>query len=258
MEPLNPYPTRFMLNVDQLLPCHSIDCVIIGYDKGELSVLVLKWKDLPLWSLPGGFIKIDEHLNEAALRILKDRTGLDMPFLTQFHTFGQAGGKRMSVESDIRELIKSHYPSMGTWFENRFITTGYLAMVQPSECRLTPDELSESCVWIPIKDLPDLIYDHNTIVKQAIAHVKRQLNYLPVGKSLLPETFTMKSFKLLYESILGRELDRANFQKKMLKLGMLTRRGKENKGGAHKAPYLYSFDHDKYQELLEKGIGFIP
>ena len=92
---------------------------------------------------------------------------------------------------------------------------------------------------------------------KALEQVRNQINYLPIGISLLPEKFTMKEYQLLYEEILQRKLDRANFQKKMLKLGFLDRHEKKLSGGAHKAPYLYAFNDERYNELLEKGIGYL-
>ena len=121
----------------------------------------------------------------------------------------------------------------------------------------TPDILSDDCTWHPVNELPRLIYDHGDIVIKAMEELQRWINYMPVGMSLLPEKFTMKDFQILYEQILNRQLDRGNFQKKMLKLGFLDRHEKQLTGGAHKAPYLYSFNENKYNELVEKGIGYI-
>ena len=142
------------------------------------------------------------------------------------------------------------------WFKQRFITTGYLSLVDIQKCGPKPDAFSEIIKWSPLDELPDLIFDHNEIVKCAIDFVKNQINYLPIGITLLPEKFTMKQLQSLYEAILGKKLDRGNFQRKMLKLEIFIRHEKQLEGGAHKAPYLYSFDKDKYKELLEQGFGF--
>ena len=113
--------------------------------------------------------------------------------------------------------------------------------------------MSESIDWYGIHELPDLIYDHREMVEEAIRYVRNQINYLPIGMTLLPEKFTMKELQNLYESILEKKLDRGNFQRKMLKLGIFKRHEKQLDGGAHKAPYLYSFDEEKYQDLLDKA-----
>ena len=114
---------------------------------------------------------------------------------------------------------------------------------------------SEAIGWIPIEELPDLIFDHKHMVDSSLTYIRNQINYLPIGITLLPEKFTMKQLQLLYEAILSRKLDRGNFQRKMLKLDIFIRHEKQLEGGAHKAPYLYSFDKEKYQALLKQGFG---
>ena len=132
-----------------------------------------------------------------------------------------------------------------------------MALVNPETFSPIPDYLSDSCEWIPIKEMPELLFDHNQMIDKAKDYVSVQIKYLPIGLSLLPKKFTMKTLQKLYEVILCRTLDRANFQKKMLKLGILNRHEKQMSGGAHKAPYLYSFNKIKYHEFLESGIGFL-
>jgi len=255
---MNPYShlSSIKLNTSDLMPGLSIDCVIIGFDAGALNILVMKLYEMDTWILPGGFIRLDEHMDHAASRILEERTGLKLPYLQQFYTFGDEDRRDISAflgslkpQDLTSELVK--------WLKQRFISTGYLSLVDLRKSKPTPDALSEACRWIPLKELPELLFDHRDIVRKALDHIRNQINYMPVGKSLLPAKFTMKDLQLLYESILDRELDRGNFQKKMLKLGFLLRQEKKKGGGSHKAPYLYSFDLLKYNELLKKGIGFI-
>ncbi len=243
--------------IDVWVPGQTVDCVIIGYGDHTLHVLTLRWKNSNFWALPGGFVHRDENLDDAARRVLKDRTGLDFPFLKQFHTFGDKG--RLDTE-----IMKNELKSVGVtnskvfeFLTQRLITTGYLALVKLDECELQQDVLSDAIEWKPVKELPQMIFDHNEIVERALMTIKMEINYLPVGLSLLPEKFTMKDFQKLYECIAEVALDRANFQKKILKLQITKRLEKQMNGGAHKAPYLYSFDKEKYNELLEKGIGFM-
>ncbi len=244
------------VDVKGLIPGQSIDCVIIGFDQHELKILLLKWKNKELWSVPGGFIYKNDDMDSAAVRVLKNRTGLDFLFLEQFYTFGNCN--RGKLEPGFWE---ENIPEFGSdfidWLKQRFISTGYLSLVDIAKCNPVPDFISDVCEWISVDNLPKLIFDHDLIVKKALSHIKIQINYLPIGISLLPKKFTMKSLRNLYESILNRSLDRGNFQKKILKLKILIRHEKQLTGAANKAPYLYSFDKAKYKSLLDEGIGFI-
>lgn len=248
--------SKLRMDASEWMPGLSIDCVIIGFDQGKLHILITKVFDTHVWSLPGGFIRKEENMDQAACRILEERSGMTLPYLQQFYTFGDVNRRE---PSSILSQLKSHkaLQEMAKWLEQRFISTGYLSFVNLRKSNPSPDALGETCSWIPVEKLPELLFDHRNIINKALEHVRNQINYMPVGKSLLPEIFTMKEFQLLYESILGRELDRGNFQKKMLRLGFLKRLEKMKGGGSHKAPYLYSFDTDTYNELLEKGIGYM-
>lgn len=244
------------LDLTQLIPGQSVDCVIIGFEEQELKILILKWKvEGDIWALPGGFIFKEEDLDKAAIRVLQERTGIKLPFLEQFKTFGDLGRRNSDVLTKNMEFLGVK-GKMADWFEQRFITTGYLSLVDIQKSDPQPDFSSEKIKWASLEELPHLIFDHNDIVKTAIDFIKNQINYLPIGITLLPEKFTMKELQGLYESILQKKLDRGNFQRKMLKLGIFNRHEKHLEGGAHKAPYLYSFDKEKYDKLLEQGFGF--
>jgi ADP-ribose pyrophosphatase YjhB (NUDIX family) len=239
------------------LPNVSIDCVVIGFDLQQLQILLLKLKEHDLWMLPGGFIHLDEDMDQAATRILEERTGIKLPYLKQFHTFGDVDRNKKSTFPDIDQKSETEYKRMLEFVKQRFISSGYLSLVDIRSCAPTPDTLSDQCTWKPVKQLPQLLYDHQEILEKALEQLKSRINYMPVGNSLLPEKFTMKEFQALYEQILSRSLDRGNFQKKMLKLGFLDRHEKQLTGGAHKAPYLYSFNKKRYNELVKQGIGYI-
>ena len=247
----------FQTDTSSLLPGVSIDCVVIGFDLQELHILLLKLKEYDLWMLPGGFIQLEEDMDQAATRILEERTGIKLPYLKQFHTFGDVNRRDKSKLPELRDFHKEDLKKMQAFLKQRFISSGYLSLIDMRSCNPKPDALSDECTWIPLSQLTKLIYDHGDIVGKAMEQLRSRINYMPVGMSLLPEKFTMKEFQILYEQILNKSLDRGNFQKKMLKLGFLDRHEKQLSGGAHKAPYLYSFNEQKYNELVEKGIGYI-
>mgnify|MGYP001497760907 CR=1 FL=1 len=232
------------------LPHLSVDCVIFGFHENELKVLLLEWKDSKRWSLPGGFVLKNEHIDDSAVRILKRRTGLDKIYLRQFHAFGDPARKKK------KHGLKPPPDATDSWMMDRFITIGYWALVEFSKVVPTPDQFSSSCQWWDVKDVPDLILDHNEIIDTALESLRNHLNDYPIGKDLLPEKFTMPELQHLYETILDKQLDRRNFQKKILSLEILDRLRELKHGGAHKAPYLYRFNQRKYEAALKQGIKF--
>lgn len=223
----------------------SVDCVIFGFHENQLKVLLLKWKKGP-WCLPGGFIKMQESLQESATRTLFERTALKNIFLQQFKVFGHP--QREKGKSKDKRL-------QGTWLQDRFVTIGYYALVDYSKVKPQPDIFSDECKWWDIEEVPDLIYDHNEILKEALAVLRLDLNYHPVGYNLLPEKFTMPELQRLYETILSKPIDRRNFQKKILSLKILIRLKERKTGGAHKAPFLYKFEKSKYEKALRDGLA---
>jgi 8-oxo-dGTP diphosphatase len=244
-------PEFFEKGDQYYLPHISLDCVIFGFHDDRLKVLLLQWKDTERWCLPGGFIYRDEHIEDAAVRVLKDRTGLNNIYLHQFHAFGDPNRERG------KHGVKKPFEVKGkSWLMDRFITIGYWALVEHSEVTPAPDEFSLSCKWFDIKKVPEMILDHNQILDGALVSLRLHLNDYPVGKDLLPQKFTMPELQSLYETIFGKKLDRRNFQKKMLSFGILERLKERKQGGAHKAPFLYRFDQKKYQQALKQGLKF--
>jgi 8-oxo-dGTP diphosphatase len=233
------------------IPHISVDCVIFGFHEGELKVLLLQWKDSKKWCLPGGFILKEEHIDDAAVRILQNRTGLKNIYLQQFYTFGDPVRERKNHGVHPPPDVKGK-----SWLMARFITIGYWALVEFSKVNPTPDDFSLECRWWQINKIPSLILDHNEILKKALSSLRLHIQDYPLGKDLLPQKFTMPELQTLYETILGKELDRRNFQKKMLSLGILDRLKERKQGGAHKAPYLYRFDAKKYLQASKQGLKF--
>ena len=238
----------------ELHPGFSVDCVIFGFHENQLNVLLLQMKGAKNWSLPGGFILKDEDVDTAANRILEFRTGLNNLFLKQFHLFGNTNRNDLEFNKKIMATYDVH-PEKDHWFLQRFITMGYYALVEFSKASPRADQLSSACEWWDINNLPGLVLDHRGIVETALENLRRQLSYLPIGYNLLPKKFTMPELQKLYETILGKQLDRRNFQRKILSFNILKRLEERKTGVAHKAPYLYSFDLDNYNKALKEGLS---
>ncbi len=232
----------------------SIDCVIFGYHEHQLKVLLLKNKG-GYWSVAGGFIKHEETLQEAATRILAERTGLDKLFLQQFQTFGEPGrsirtDEQVKALSDIAKapIAKNH------WLLERTLSLGYYAVTEYSKVNPKADYFSETSEWRDIDNLPPMVFDHKLIVTEALKALRMQIYHQPIGFNLLPEKFTLPEIHDLYETILGKKLDRRNFPKKLMALGLIKKLDEQKKIGAHRSPYLYKFDKRRYDKALKEGI----
>ena len=234
----------------------SLDCVVFGFHSNQLKVLVLRMKKSGEWALPGGFVREDESIEVAASRVLNVRTGLDEIFLRQFNVFSDPQRSKKNPAVNDLVLTQMGYPER-SWFDQRFISVGFYALVEFSQVQPQPDELSDVCDWINLDEIGNcnLMMDHNEILNKALETLRLQLTFQPIGYNLLPEKFTMSELRKLYETILGKELDRRNFQRKILAYDILTRLEEVRKGVAHKAPALYKFNLENYQKALEEGLG---
>lgn len=229
-----------LINTKNFVEHISVDCAIFGFHKDFMKVLLLKYHDLDLWSLPGGFVFNDEDLREAAARVLFERTRLQDLFLDQFHTFGRIDRTQNNVHQILLknkgiEVPKDH------WIFQRFITVGYCSLIDYSLAETFPDALNESCEWFDVDQLPKMAFDHDRIIKVGLEHLRKNLDTQIVAYNLLPEKFTMNDLQTVYESVLGEKFRRNNFQRKMLSLNTLERLEKFFDGSANKAPYLYKF-----------------
>ena len=231
------------------LPHLSIDCVVFGFHDGHLKVLLLEMTGTGEWCLPGGFIEHGESIDRAAVRIVNQRTGLKNIYLRQFYAFGDPARQRK------RKAETPKGAKVSSWIMKRFVTLGYWSLVEYSKAIPIPDQFSLQCCWVNVSRVPSLILDHNKILDKALQSLRLSLNDYPAGRELLGEKFTMPELQKLYETILGKKLDRRNFQKQMLAIGILKRLGEKRQGGAHKSPFLYSFDSRKYKTALKKGLN---
>lgn len=226
------------------MPGFSIDCAVFGFHDGMLKILLTKIKDQDLWGLPGGYIKKNENLKDAASRILKDRTGAENIYLQQFRVFGDLNRSE--------DFFKEYDDTL--WHKQRFISLGFYALVDYSQVQIMIDDLSNACEWVPIDEIQGFMMDHQNIFDHALISLRKQLNYKPIGYKLLPEEFTMPELQRLYEIILNKKLNRGNFYRKMIGYDILDKLDEPRKGGAHKAPNLYKFNLEKYNSALENGF----
>ena len=231
----------------------SVDCVIFGFDKEnkKLKILLLKYHDLDLWSLPGGFVFNDEDLRQAASRVLYERTHLQDIFLDQFHTFG----KITRTENNVHQILlrnKGIEVSKDHWIFQRFVTVGYCSLIDYSLVQTFPDSFNETCDWFYVDQLPKMAFDHERIIAVGLKHVRKNLDTQIVAYNLLPEKFTMNDLQCLYEIVLNEKFRRNNFQRKILGLNTLQRLEKLYDGSANKAPYLYKFSDIQKEDLTEE------
>jgi 8-oxo-dGTP diphosphatase len=219
-------------------PNLAVDCVVFGLDQPNNLKIMLIRRNLPpfkdQWALPGGFVHIDESVDAAARRELQEETGLQEVFLEQLYTFG-------SVDRDPRE---------------RVVTVAYYALVNLKEHSIQAATDASEAAWFPISHLPPLAFDHDEIIAMAIARLKGKVRYEPIGFELLPKKFTLPQLQTLYETVLGTPLDKRNFRKKILKMGLLIELDETQTDVAHRAARLYQFDESTYRQLKEKGFNF--
>ena len=231
------------------IPQVSIDCVIFGYSEQQLQVLIPKinFKG-DFWALPSGFVFQDEDIDDAAHRILRERTGIESIYLEQFRVFGRAN---RSSKEFLDKLIQQNFDKLGEksashtteydWFTKRFLSVGYYALVDINKVVPQKTDLDESIEWYGIHDLPRMIMDHEEIINEALKTLQSHIDEKINAFNLLPDTFTMKEVQEVYEAISGKTFVRTNFQKMILSLDVLERLEKKFTGAQNKAPYLYRF-----------------
>lgn len=237
------------------IPNISVDCIILSFHSGGIKVLLCKLNDSDKWMLPGGLVGKDEDPDESAYRVLDKKTGLKKDvYLKQFYFFGKKGRigdkeneamiKRLNIDSDRQD---------GQPHSNRFISLGYYSLVKYSDANISVQDY-EDASWFDINNIPELYADHEEIIDTAITTIRKQIGFIPMGYELLPDKFTMPELRGIYEAILGRGLDRRNFQRKMLTIGYIKPLNETRKIGAHKSPNLYTFVKQKYVEAEENGM----
>ncbi|MFY1826972.1 NUDIX hydrolase [Myxococcus fulvus] len=218
-------------------PALTVDCVVFGLDDDDLKVLLIQRGVEPFqgrWALPGGFVRMDESLDEAARRELEEESGIRPGHLEQLFTFGEP-------ERDPR---------------GRVVTVAYFALVKLSAHTLRAATDAREAAWFSVWDTPKLAFDHADILNTALQRLKGKVRYQPIGFELLPPKFTLTQLQRLYEIVLERELDKRNFRKKILAMDLLEELDEVEQDVSHRAARLYRFDHKKYRQLEKAGFNF--
>ena len=206
----------------------SVDCIIFGFDKGSLKLLLLKRNFEPAkgsWSLMGGFVQDGESVDDAAKRVLAELTGLDNVYMEQVGTFGE-------VDRDPGE---------------RVISVAYYALININEYDRNLVQ-QHNAHWAEINEIPPLVFDHPQMVKQARIMLQKKASSEPIGFNLLPSLFTLFQLQSLYEAIYGEPLDKRNFRKRVADLNYIEKTDKIDKTGSKRGAALYKFNENAYRK----------
>ena len=226
-------------------PALAVDCVVFGFDadQHDLRVLLIRRDLEPFrggWALPGGFVRMEESVDDAARRELSEETGIDVKtvFLEQLYTFGRP-------DRDPR---------------GRVVSVAYYALVNLADHRVQAATDAREAAWFSVSDVPRLAFDHAEILDKAVQRLRGKVRYEPIGFGLLPQKFALSQLQRLYEVVLDRPLDKRNFRKKILSMGgatpLLVELDEVQQDVAHRAARLYRFDEDRYRRLKRKGFNF--
>ena len=215
----------------------AVDCIIFGFDGRQLKALLIKRDFEPekgKWSLMGGFVNEKENVNNAAARVLERLTGLTDIYMEQFFCFGD-------VNRDTA---------------GRVVSVAYFALINIAEYS---DQLQDDheAHWFPLNKIPPLIFDHKEMVRKAKERLQQKVANHPIGFELLPEKFTLQQLQNLYEAIHESPLDKRNFTRKILALGILKKLNEKEKQSSRKGAFFYVFDKAKYNKLEHEGMKFI-
>lgn len=234
-------------------PGFSIDCVVFCFANRKIKILLNKFTFGEHWQLPGGFMFKTEDAEQAAARILTERTETTDIFLKQFHLF--SGINRTNIDENEtyidarkKEYIEVDPEDTERWYLNRFVTLGYYAFIK-KEIKLVKDYEVKG-KWFDLNSLPVLYSDHRLIIDTALENIRSQITLLPVAQSLLPEKFTMSEFRKIYEIILGKNIDRRNFQRKALMSNVVVQLDEVIDKEAYNSPILYEFNKEK-EDMIE-------
>lgn len=227
-------------NLPHLQSIFTADCVIFGFNEGELKVLLIERNEYPFkdwWGLPGFFVENNETIDDAVKRILLEHTGLKGIYMEQLYAFGDL----------------QRHP------QGRIITIAYYAMLRLEAVNISLKPTSDyvrKAQWHSLNNLPDLAFDHKNIIEKSIEKIRRKVSHSPIAFELLPEKFTLTQLQQLYEAIWDKKLDKRNFRKKMLNYNVLKELDEKQKGVSYRAAKLYKFDKRKYNKIFKNELNF--
>ncbi len=224
-----------MLPTNLSRPALSVDIIIFSLRESRLHVLLIERGVAPFqgcWALPGGFVQLDESLEEAALRELQEETGLQDAYIEQLYTYGEP-------DRDPR---------------GRVITVAYFALIA-GDAAIQPEGGDDAAraAWFPLDDLPELAFDHNQILKYALRRLRYKLEYSAVGFELLPAEFTLTELQSTYEIVLGEKLDKRNFRRRILQSGIIEPTD-HMKSGEGRPARLYRYREDAVAEVKARRL----
>lgn len=215
----------------------SVDCIVFGFDEGQLKVLLIERGAEPylgFFALPGDLVYPNEDLDVSAKRILKELTTLEDVYLEQAKTFGSVNRHPLG----------------------RVITISYFSLIKIEDYKLGASSWAKKAAWHPVNKLPKLAFDHLDILEHSRQALEEKVRRQPIGFELLPQKFTLRQLQNLYESLLVKKLDTRNFRKKVLSTGLLESLKERQEGVAHRPANLYRFDDEAYKTLSKKGWNF--
>jgi len=225
-------------------PNVSVDCVIFGFDESGLKLLLIERdygnikppeslsRDL---LLPGDLINDDEDLDQAAKRVLFELTHLSDIYLEQFHAFGDPN--RVTKESD-----KFWLQGIRKEPQARVITVAYFSLIKPDLYLPEASSFAKRAEWVPVLNIPELAFDHNQIVEKALAALRGKILHSSIIFELLPEKFTLGQLQKVFETVLGKNMDKRNFRRKVIGKKMVKALDEKQEDVPHKRAQLFTFD----------------
>lgn len=235
------------------IPNVSVNCVVFGFEFGKLNVVLIEremayrgkvYHDL---ELPGELVRRDEDIDSAAYRVLKELTGLDNVYLKQFETLGSPSRLRRR-QRDLTWLRHVGHP------EQIVVTIAYYSLINIDQDKIKEYKLKSHVKWVPVNEVPELAYDHNEILKHALDELRSELLIKPIAYELLPVKFTLTQLQKLYEVILGHELDKRNFRKKISKLPYIIPTEEIQVNVAHKPAQYFAFSSSAYSSMHQDAL----